>query len=86
MKDRIIYRRTPGGRVTVLCKRRKPSPAKCAICGKPLQGVIREPAYWLKSEPKQRKKVSRKYGGYLCSGCARKVIAREARQMFGHLE
>jgi len=36
---RRVFKKTPGGRVTVHYAKRKPSSAKCGTCGKSLAGV-----------------------------------------------
>ncbi len=53
--------------------RATPKIAKCAICKKPLHGIPRN----VKKLPKSKKRVSRIYGGYLCSKCSRELIKRK---------
>lgn len=79
MGKRIVKRRTPGGRITILIKKKKGKPARCAICGKPLQGVVRDHPRNLKKYPKSQKTVSRPYGGYLCHECLEKQIKAKIR-------
>ena len=76
---RRIFTKTPSGTV-IHYKKRKPSKAKCAVCKKVLLGVASERKYKMMNMPKSQKRVSRKYGGNLCSKCARKKIISEARQ------
>ncbi|OYT42341.1 MAG: 50S ribosomal protein L34e [Candidatus Aenigmarchaeota archaeon ex4484_224] len=59
--------------------RKTPKIARCAICGRPLHGIPRNVRKLSKSE----KRVSRKYGGYLCSKCARELIKKEIYEKFG---
>ncbi|MEB3779809.1 MAG: 50S ribosomal protein L34e [Desulfurococcales archaeon] len=66
---RRIHRRSPGGRHIVLYERRKPSIARCARCGKPLNGVPRLRPSELRSLNKTRKRPERPYGGVLCPKC-----------------
>ncbi|MCS7123688.1 MAG: hypothetical protein RMJ17_03935 [Candidatus Aenigmarchaeota archaeon] len=47
--------------------------AKCAICKKDLHGVPKN----VKKLPESKKKVARKFGGYLCGSCIRKIISEE---------
>ena len=61
-------------------KKRKPEPAKCAICGAELKGVPRERPFKMQTMAKTKKRPERKYGGYLCASCARKKIIEEARK------
>ena len=77
---RKVFRRTPGNKVVVHYKKRKPNKARCAICGAVLKGVPRELPYKMRNLPKSKKRPSRPYGGYLCSKCARQKIIEEARK------
>lgn len=71
---RRIYVKTPGGRVTLHYRRRKPKKAPCALCGKVLAGVPRELPYKMRRLQKTKKRPERPYGGVLCSKCQREVI------------
>ncbi len=66
---RRVYRRTPGGRVVIHFEKRKPGPAKCAICGAVLNGVPRLRPVQLRKLPKSLRRPERPYGGYLCPRC-----------------
>ncbi len=57
---------------------------KCAICKRVLLGIPK--AEKLRFLPKSMKRVSRKYGGYLCSKCATKKIKEEARKIIKKLK
>ena len=78
---RRVFVRTPGGRLKVVYKKRKPAQAKCAICKKPLSGVPRATVAELKNMPKTFKRPERAYGGFLCSSCARELLKHKARQI-----
>ncbi len=73
---RKIQRRLPGGNTKTFYKERLPGKAKCAMCGKPLNGVPRK-----KKLPKSLKRPERPYGGNLCSECMRKVMINKALQI-----
>ena len=76
---RMLFVKIPGSRTVVQFKERKPKPAKCASCGAVLKGIAREKKYKMQKMAKSRKKVSRAYGGYLCSRCLKKKIIKGAR-------
>lgn len=76
---RKVFRRTPGSRVVVHYKERKPHNAHCAQCGAALHGVAREKPSKMHNLPKSKKRPTRAYGGNLCSECAKKRITEEAR-------
>lgn len=46
---------------------------RCAICKKELHGIAKK---WRKL-PASKKRVERKFGGYLCSNCTRKILSEE---------
>jgi large subunit ribosomal protein L34e len=74
---RRIYRRTPGGRLVVHYEKRKPNPARCAKCGKPLNGVPRLRPSRLRKLSKTAKRPERPYGGVYCASCLAELL-REA--------
>ena len=76
---RKVIVRTPGGRVTIHYEPRKPGPAKCAICGKPLNGVPREIPSVLKKLAKTEKRPERPYGGYICPECLSRLLREAVR-------
>ncbi len=55
---------------------RKPGPARCAICGRPLNGVPRTYNYKLRNMPKTKKRPERPYGGYICPSCLAKLLKK----------
>ena len=76
---RKIFVRTPGSKVKVQYKQRKPSRAKCSKCKKFLQAVPRELPAKMANIPKTAKRPERPYGGVLCSACMRKFFKEQAR-------
>lgn len=77
---RKVFTRIPSGKAKTSYKKRKPSAAKCAACGKVLQGTPRERPFRMKRMPKTAKRPQRPYGGVLCSACTRKEIIKKARK------
>ncbi len=57
----------------------RPSKAKCAETGKPLQGVPRDTPVNISKYTKSDKRPERPYGGVLCSEAARKKHKQAAR-------
>ena len=76
---RRIFRKVPGGRVSLQYKKRKPSPAQCGNCGAVLKGVPRELPFKMKNMPKTKKRPERPYGGVLCSRCMRTKFLEKVR-------
>ncbi len=77
---RKVFRKTPGGRVSIHYKKRKPESAKCGNCGAVLKGIPREFPYKMKNMAKTKKRPERPFGGVLCSRCMRSEIIKKARQ------
>lgn len=75
---RRVFVKTPGGRTVLRYRRRKPSKAQCAGCGKVLLGVPREHPSKMKNMPKTAKRPERPYGGVLCSACTRLLLRQKA--------
>ena len=76
---RKIAVKTPGGKVKVHYRERKPSRAICGSCKKALAGVPRELASKMSNMPKTAKGPERPYGGVLCSKCMRLLMQKRAR-------
>ena len=74
-----IKKKLPGGATVIHYKKGKPNVHKCAVCKKDLKGIPRERPYKMKSLGVSKKRISRPYGGNLCSACSRKLIKSEAR-------
>ena len=76
---RMLSVKVPGGRTVIHFKKKKPSKAKCASCGKVLSGVPRERPHKMRKMSKTKKRPERPYGGKLCSKCTRKLLRAKAR-------
>ncbi|MGC9011400.1 MULTISPECIES: 50S ribosomal protein L34e [Thermogladius] len=76
---RRVVVRTPGGELRVHYEKRRPSPAHCAICGRPLNGVPRLRPSQLRKLAKTEKRPERIYGGVICPSCLAKLIRRSVR-------
>ena len=76
---RKIFVKTPGSKVTVHYRKRKPSKAKCGSCGSVLKGVPRELPAKMKNMPKTQKRPERPFGGVLCSKCVKVKFKSAAR-------
>jgi large subunit ribosomal protein L34e len=77
---RKVFRKTPGGRVSLLYKKRKPQKGKCAKCGALLHGVARAIPTRMSNIPKSKKRPTRPFGGNLCSKCMRFNIKAKTRK------
>ncbi len=76
---RRMYVRIPGGDVKIHYEKRKPNVAKCAICGKPLNGVPRLRPAELRKLPKSLRRPERMYGGVICASCLRSLLKEAIR-------
>lgn len=77
---RRIYRKVPGGRVSLQYKKRKPKAARCGNCGAILKGIPRERPFRMRNMAKTKKRPERPFGGVLCSKCMRQTIIDKVRQ------
>ncbi len=77
---RRVYVRTPGGETVVHYEKRRPGPARCAICGRPLAGVPRLRPVELRKLPKTKKRPERMFGGVLCPDCLTKLLKKSIRE------
>ncbi len=77
---RRVFRKTPGAKVVVHYRKRKPKAAKCGSCGAVLKGVARARPYKIQNMPKTKKRPTRPYAGVLCSRCLRKLMIEKARK------
>ncbi|NOZ59060.1 MAG: 50S ribosomal protein L34e [Euryarchaeota archaeon] len=75
-----VAKRTPGGRLVFHFRKKRPGYAKCAICKRELHGLPRGRSSEVRRLPRSRRRVSRPYGGYLCSSCMRAEIKRLVRE------
>lgn len=71
---RRLLVKTPGSRQVLRFKKRKPSPAVCAVCKKPLGGVPRARAKKMQKIPRTKKRPQRVFGGVLCPACTKTRI------------
>ncbi|MEM0004500.1 MAG: 50S ribosomal protein L34e [Desulfurococcaceae archaeon] len=76
---RRIIRRAPGGETVTMYEKRKPSKAKCAICGAELHGVPALRPSQLSKLAKTEKRPERPYGGYVCSRCLTRGLKEAIR-------
>ena len=77
---RKVFVRTPGGKVTIHHRQRKPSKARCAIYGTVLAGAARYTRK-VKNMAKSKKVPSRPFAGVLSSPAMRDVMKLRAREM-----
>lgn len=70
--------RIPSGKTVIRYEKRHKGFYKCAVCGKPLSGVPREPSKF----PKNQRRPERAYGGYLCADCLRRELTLEIVDRF----
>lgn len=73
-KRKIV--RTPGGRHVLRILDKKHDYPKCAVCGRPLQGI---PKLTAREERRGVKVPTRYYGGYLCHACLKRGLKVAAR-------
>ena len=76
---RKVFVRTPGSKVKIHYRERKPKKAVCGKCGTQLMGMPRERPFSLKKLSKSARRPERPFGGSLCSFCTRSVIKNKAR-------
>ncbi len=78
LKKKRVAVRTPGGKIVYHYKVKRQSPARCAICGRPLNATPTGPKSFMRKLPKSKKRPNRPYGGYLCPSCLRRIILKRA--------
>jgi large subunit ribosomal protein L34e len=74
-------RTTPGNKSTTIYRRRKPSRAKCALCGALLGGVPAKRPYKLKRIPKVSRRPERAYGGRVCHNCLKTSLVKASKEL-----
>ncbi|MEM7825490.1 MAG: 50S ribosomal protein L34e [Candidatus Aenigmatarchaeota archaeon] len=72
--------KTPGKRLKVHLKKKKPRISKCAICKKPLHGIKKLLPSEAKKLAKSKKRPERIFGGYLCSNCLKEFLKEKVRK------
>jgi large subunit ribosomal protein L34e len=80
LKSRRLRRvqvRLPGGKTTTHYRLRNRSHSKCAVTGKPLQGIPRKTNRKFKNLNKSQKTVARPYGGYMSHSALKEKIIKE---------
>jgi len=77
---RRVYVRTPGSKVVVHYRKRKPKIAHCSSCKGTLKGIPRERPYKMENMPKTKKRPERPYAGVLCTKCMRQFFREKARK------
>ncbi len=78
---RRVYRRLPGGQTVIHYEKRRPGPARCAICGRPLNGVPRLRPVELRKLPKVQRRPERMYGGVICPSCLARILKMKVREL-----
>ncbi len=73
-----LKRRTPGGRTTVIYRRRRHYVARCAVCGRELSGIPKDPKV-IRLGAKTVKRPERAFGGILCPNCLSEAIKLAVR-------
>jgi large subunit ribosomal protein L34e len=74
-------KRTPGNRNLVRPVLKKTSSLRCGLCGAPIHGVKRMTAAKMAGSSAAQKRVSRVFGGSICSQCCREAIRQKARKV-----
>jgi len=77
---RRVYVRTPGGELKIHYEKRRPGPARCAICGRVLGGVPRLRPVELRKLSKTERRPERPYGGVLCPSCLARLLRKSVRE------
>jgi large subunit ribosomal protein L34e len=65
---------TPSGKLGTHYLKKKPGPARCAICKKPLHGVPSGLPAEIRKLPRTKRRPDRPYGGNLCPACTRETL------------
>ncbi len=81
-KHRRIRVRTPGGKLRIIYKNKRPAKAQCGRCGVILKGVPTERNAKMMNMAKSKKRPERPYGGVLCTKCMRELMLEKARSMY----
>nr|MBI4156841.1 hypothetical protein [Candidatus Woesearchaeota archaeon] len=73
-------RKKLASRVSVYTRKERPGKKTCANCSKVLPGILNFKTSKIRNIARTRKRPSRKFGGYLCSRCSRKMILQGVRK------
>ncbi|MEM4481166.1 MAG: 50S ribosomal protein L34e [Desulfurococcaceae archaeon] len=79
--SRIALKRTPSGALSAHYEGEKPDRAKCAICGKELQGVPALRSSQVSKLAKTEKRPERPYGGMICHQCLKRGLKEASRAL-----
>ncbi|KAM0677444.1 hypothetical protein BDAP_001945 [Binucleata daphniae] len=72
--NRYVVKETPSGKKVTVIKKKMGKATSCGLCKKTLQGIAaKRPAAYARLKKSQRK-VSRSYGGNLCSKCCQERL------------
>ncbi|MEM5766492.1 MAG: 50S ribosomal protein L34e [Candidatus Aenigmatarchaeota archaeon] len=71
----------PSGKIVIKKKWKKASLAKCAFCGRLLQGIPKLRQQEMRKLKKSKRRPERPYGGNLCSECMREVFREKVRKI-----
>lgn len=74
-----VQTRVPGGESRTFLKKELPGKAVCGVCGNELHGIPREKPIRFKNLSKSQRTVNRKFGGELCTKCAREKLRNEVK-------
>jgi len=80
MGKRVVQRKTLSGRITIIVKKKKGKVTKCAMCKRPLNGIVREHPRDLARINRSQKRISRIYGGHLCHRCLDRLLKNKVRE------
>jgi len=78
-----VRKRTPGGKVKIVYKHKRPGKHVCAICKEVLHGKPRGRPVEIRKLSKSERRPERPFGGMLCSKCSRKIISLRAKLKHG---
>ncbi|MEM0357025.1 MAG: 50S ribosomal protein L34e [Candidatus Bathyarchaeia archaeon] len=74
-----VSKALPGGRSGIHVKHEMPGKATCSICGSPLAGIPRLLPSEIRKLNRSKRRVSRIYGGQLCSRCLKTALKQAVR-------
>jgi large subunit ribosomal protein L34e len=78
---RKIKVKTPGSRVVIHYKKKKPKVGHCSKCGATLKGMLRLREVDMRNTAKTKKRPERPYGGVLCTKCMRSLFKQKAKSL-----
>lgn len=74
-----VSKALPGGRTSVHFKREVPAKTSCGFCGNPLAGIPKMLPSEIRKLNRSKRRISRIYGGQLCSNCLKIALKQAAR-------